>query len=202
MLPYLSTLIGNETGSTVLLSLTIIVCAFFLEDLTAVIVGVLASAHYISIPLALASLYAGIILGDLMLYTIGVIARTHPRLAHYVDHDFTATFRSWLEKRYSFLIFSGHFIPGLRFTTYVASGFFRRPLSVFIPIAIAGGLVLGTTLFSLSYWFGTVTAAWMRPLRWICIALFLLILVFASKQSLRAMRKAVILDTDDDTRVP
>ncbi len=186
MLSYISTFIGHEVGSSLLLALAIIVCAFFLEDLTTIIVGVLAAEGYIGVPLALVSLYTGIILGDAALYTLGAIARTHPRLAHYIDHDYTTFFRGWLEQKYIFLIFSGHFVPGLRFTTYVASGFFRRPLSVFIPTAIAGGLALGTILFSVSYWFGSVTSEWMRPARWFIAGLFLLVLFLVSRQNLRA----------------
>ncbi|MBU6214957.1 hypothetical protein KGM48_03965 [Patescibacteria group bacterium] len=188
MIPFLSGFIGNEAGSALLLSLAVILCAFFLEDITTVIVGILAAEGYIGIPLALFSLYAGIILGDTILYSIGALARTHPKLAHYIDHGYTASFRSWLEGRYAVIIFSGHFIPGLRFTTYVASGFFRRPLSAFIPTAIASGLALGTLLFSVSYWFGSLTAAWIRPFRWLIAATFLLILFLASRQHLRAYR--------------
>lgn len=189
MLPTLSAFIGHQAGSTVLLSLAIVLCAFLLEDLTTIIVGILAAEGYLSIPLALGSLYVGIILGDTVLYTLGAIARTHPKFAHYIEHDYTASFRQWLEKRPLLIIFSGHFVPGLRFTTYVASGFFRRPLTTFVPTALAGGVVLGTALFSLSYWFGSVTTTWMRPLRWLIAALFILALFLVSRQTLNAYRE-------------
>src|SRR3989344_277804 len=157
-------LIDGAGGSVMLLSLAIILCAFIFEDLTTVIVGVLAADGVIGAPLALVCLYVGILLGDITLYCIGALARTHPRLAHYIDHDFTAPFRAWLEKRYSLIIFSGHFVPGLRFTSYVASGFFHYPLSLFVRPAIAGGLLLGTLLFFVSYGFGHVTSEWLPSL--------------------------------------
>lgn len=188
MFDTLATFISSESGSTGLLVLAIIACAFIFEDITTIVVGILAAEGYLGVPLALASLYVGILLGDAALYTLGWIARTHPRLAHYIDHDFTTSFRGWLEKRYLSIIFCGHFVPGLRFTTYVASGFFRRPLLLYIPTAIAGGLLLGSALFTLAYWFGSVTSEWVRPLRWVFVAAFLLTLAFASSRTLRIYR--------------
>lgn len=188
MPPFLFHLIGGAVGSTVLLSLVIILCAFIFEDLTTVIVGVFAADGALSVPLALFSLYIGIALGDALLYSIGALARTHPRLARYVNHDFTAQFRSWLENRYPLIVFSGHFVPGLRFTTYIASGFFRYPLSNFIPPAIAGGLLLGTFLFFVSYWFGNLTSEWIGPARWGIAVIFVLVLFFIGRRNLLAYR--------------
>lgn len=176
--------IDGSVSNALLLSLAIILCAFVLEDLTTIIVGVLAADGLISIPLALLSIYIGILLGDSALYSIGAFARTHKRLARYIDHDFTASFRSWLQDRYAVIIFSGHFVPGLRFTTYVASGFFRFPLSEFIPKAITSGLVLGTVLFFLSYWFGSVTSEWIGPARWGIVVIFLFVLFFIGRYNL------------------
>jgi membrane protein DedA with SNARE-associated domain len=200
MFDTLALFIGHEVGSTGLLALAIIACAFVFEDITTIVVGMLAAEGYLGVPLALTSLYVGILLGDTALYTIGWVARTHPRLAHYIDHDFTASFRAWLEKRYVFVIFSGHFVPGLRFTTYIASGFFKRPLREFVPMAIAGGVVLGSGLFALAYWFGSITGTWMRPLRYVVALGFVLVLVVITQKNLRRLRALDLPDTDDDTR--
>jgi membrane protein DedA with SNARE-associated domain len=181
------TLLSHFTGdTTLLLFFAIILCAIILEDLTVVIVGVLAADGIISIPIALLSLYVGSAIGDALLYSLGLFARTHSRLAHYIDHDFTASFRSWLESRYAYIIFSGHFVPGLRFTTYVASGFFRRPLSTYIPVAISGGATVVTILFSASYWFGSVTSGWISHIRWGIAGAFVLMLFLIGRHNLLA----------------
>ena len=185
---FLSHLIGGAIGSVIFLPLAIMLCALFLEDATTIIVGVLAADHIISVPVALISIYIGIVIGDAALYSIGLIARTHPRLAHYIDHDFTAPFRAWLEKRYAFTILSGHFVPGLRFTTYIASGFFRCKLSTYIGMAIVGSLLWETILFSASYWFGSFTAEWLGPARWGIALLFLIIMFFIGRYNLLAYR--------------
>lgn len=188
MLPSISDFIGGSVDSTLLMALAIILCAFLIEDVTIVIVGVLAADSLISIPLALISLYIGIIIGDIVLYSTGWLARTHPRLAHYIDHDFTAPFRYWLEHSYAFKVFSGHFVPGLRFTTFVSSGFFRFSLSTYIPMAIAGGLILEVILFSVSYWFGSITTGWVSHARWGIAGIFLLVLFFIGRHNLHAYR--------------
>lgn len=185
---FLSHLIGGTVDSSVVLALAIILCVLFLEDLTIVIVGVLAADGTVSIPLALISLYTGMMIGDTALYALGSFARTHPRLAHYIDHDFTAPFRSWLEHKYAVKVFSGHFIPGLRFTTFAASGFFHLPFRTYLPMAFTGGLLVGVGLFSVSYWFGSITSGWVGHVRWGIAGAFLIALFFIGRHNLLAYR--------------
>ena len=189
MFAFLSNLTGGTISSEVLLFVAIVLCAVFFEDITTVVVGVLAADGFISVPTALISLYAGIAIGDTALYTLGALARNHPRLAHYIDHDFTAPFRSWLEHKYAFKVFSGHFVPGFRFTTFVASGFFRFPLRTYIPMAIAGGVVLMAALFSVSYLFGSFSSKWVSEVRWGIAAVFLLVLFFIARHNIRAYKE-------------
>ena len=189
MLTFLSNFTGGTVDNVVLLSIVIALCAIFFEDITTVVVGVLAADALIPVPVAFMSIYIGIALGDTALYTLGAFARTHPRLAHYIDHDFTAPFRSWLEHSYTFKVFSGHFVPGFRFTTYAASGFFHFPLRTYIPMAIASGLILETTLFTISYWFGSFSSKWVGEVRWGIAGAFLLILFFIARHNIRVYRE-------------
>lgn len=203
MVLFLSHLIGGSVGSHALLALAIMLGTFFLEDTTTVIVGLLAADHIIGIPIALASLYAGIIVGDIGLYTLGYLASANARLARYVDHDFVAPFRAWLETRFVLTVFSARFIPGSRLPTYTASGFFRSPLSTFIMTAIVATSIWTTILFTASYWFGNLTSEWMGPVRWGIALAFLLALFFIARHNLLAYRaKRIELDSAADTREP
>ena len=198
---FLYHLINGEVGSSTLLSLTIIVGTFFLEDPTTIIVGVLTADGIIPIPLALFSLYAGIVLGDIGLYCLGWLASTSPRLARYVDHDFTAPFRAWLETRYILTIFSARFIPGARLPTYTTSGFFRSPLSTFILVAIGATSIWTTFLFFASYWFGNLTSEWIGPVRWGIALVALVGLFIIGRHNILAYRtKRDELRIDDDIR--
>lgn len=203
MSPLISNLIGGAGGSFLLLSLAIMLGVFFLEDTTVVIVGVLAADGVFSVPFALSSLYAGIIFGDIVLYSLGWLASTHPRLARFVDHDFVAPFRTWLESRFVLTVFSARFIPGARMPTYTASGFFRSPLSTFILTVTVATSIWTTILFSISYWFGSLTSAWMGPARWGIALLFLVTLFLIGRHNLLAYRaKREELSSDADTRTP
>ncbi len=182
-------LIGGAVGSTVLTASIIIIATFILEDPTTMLVGLLAASGVISIPVALLSLYAGIVFGDLGLYGLGSLARSHPRLAKYVDHELIAPLRVWIETRYVLTIFSVRFIPGLRLPTYTASGFFRSPLLPFITTAIGATMVWTTLLFSASYWFGSLTSEWLGWVRWGIAAGVLLVLFLVGRHNLRAYRK-------------
>lgn len=186
---FLSNLIGGDTtGSVALVSLIIILGVILLEDTTTVIVGVLAADGVLGIPFALSSLYAGIVLGDIGLYFLGYLASTNARLARYVDHDFVAPFRAWLENRFVLTIFSARFIPGSRLPTYTASGFFRSPLSTFIMTATIATSIWTTFLFTVSYWFGNLTAGWLGHARWGIAGAFLIALFFIGRHNLLAYR--------------
>lgn len=192
MLAFLSNFTGSSIDSVILLSLIIALCAVFFEDITMVVVGVLAADGLIPIPVAFISIYIGIAIGDAVLYSLGAFARTHPKLAHYIEHDFTAPLRVWLENSYEFKIFSGHFVPGFRFTTFVASGFFRFSLSKYIPMAVASGLILETTLFTVSYWFGSVTSGWVSHARWGIAIAFIVALFFIGRRALQVPSQAIL----------
>jgi len=186
---FLSNFINGAVGGTfIILALTIMLCAFVLEDATTLIVGVLAADGFIPVPLAIISIYTGIVVGDAVLYSLGSLARTHPRLARYIEHDFTAPFRSWLDNRYALTILSGHFVPGLRFTTYVASGFFRFKLSTYILMAVIGSILWETLLFSGAFWFGSFTSEWIGPVRWGIMCIFLVIPFFIGRHTLKEYR--------------
>ncbi len=197
----LSNFIGGAVGSTVLLSLAIAVGTFLLEDTTTVIVGVLAADGIIGVPIALLSLYSGIVLGDLGLYCLGWLASTNPKLASYVDHDFIAPFRAWLESRFVLTVFSARFIPGSRLPTYTASGFFRSPLTTFIVTAMVATSIWTTFLFTISYWFGNLTAQSLGHMRWGIVGAFLIALFLIGRHNLLAYRaKREELSTAADTR--
>ncbi len=178
--------LGGFGDSQVLLVLAIILATFFIEDTTVVIVGLLAAEGIISVPLALASLYTGILLADTGMYWLGYFASTHPRFARYVDHDFIAPFRAWLENRFILTVFSARFIPGSRIPTYTASGFFRSSFQKFILTIVSAVALWTTFLFTVSYLFGSLTSEWMKEVRWGIAIVVLLFLFFIARHNLRA----------------
>jgi membrane protein DedA with SNARE-associated domain len=188
MLLFLSHFAGGSVWSHALLALVIILCTIVLEDLTTVIVGVLAADGVIGVPFALLSLYAGVVLGDAGLYGLGRLASTHPRLVRFIEHEYTALFRTWLETRFVLTVFSARFIPGSRLPTYTASGFFRSPFSTFIATIGIAMSIWTTMLFAASYWFGSLTSGWLEHVRWGIAGAFLVFLFLVGRHNLRAYR--------------
>lgn len=166
--------------------LIIIGAAFLFEDVTIVIVGVLAAGGALSVPLALVALYLGIILGDFGMYGLGRLARTHPRLARYVDHGLILPLRNWLRERLRITVFSTRCIPGTRLPTFFASGFFRAPLSVFCSTIVAAAALWTILLFTAAYLFGSFTATWVEEARWGALVVALGALFLIARHNLRA----------------
>jgi membrane protein DedA with SNARE-associated domain len=189
--PLLAQIIGGALGHPVFLSVAIVLGTLVLEDPTIVLVGVLASDGLISIPLALLSLYAGVIVGDIFFFSLGRYASTHPRFARYVDHDYVTTVRTWLETRYVLTVFSARFIPGSRLPTYAASGFIGSPFSTFFATVVAASSVWTTILFFLAYWFGSVTGQWLHNERWYIAVFFVLTLFLVGRYNLRRVKPKV-----------
>jgi len=188
MFHFISHIISGVIGNPAILAFTIIASSFLFEDLTAIIVGVLVADGLATAPLILFSLYIGVILSDLMLYGLGWLARTHPKLARYVDHEFIAPFRLWLETRFILTVFSARFVIGSRVPIYTASGFFRMPFFTFVRTVVAAGILWITFIFSLSYWFGHATSHWFGPVRWGIAIVFILILFLIGRHNILSYR--------------
>ena len=178
---FIFSLINGAVGNPAVLASAIILGTFIIEDLTTVTVALLAADGIIPVPIALGSLYAGVIGGDIGFYVLGWLASTHPRLARYLENEQVASLRTWLETRFVLAVFSARFIPGTRFPTYAASGFFRSPFATFAGAAIVATLVWITGLFGLTYWFGA-TASWLGPVRWVIAGILLLALFLVGRK--------------------
>ena len=201
---FLYTIIDSTIQNPALLALVIMLGVFALEDPTTVVVGMLAAGGFIPVPLALGALYARIVFGDIVLYGIGYAASAHPRLGRFIDHNAIAPFRTWLETRYIITIFSARFVPFGRFPTYTSSGFFRSPLGTFIVVVTVAASIWTTALFAAAYWFSSLTANLLEPVRW-AIAIFVLVILFlVSRHNVLGSRstpatEVTRLDTSDDT---
>lgn len=149
-----------------LIPLGIIIGTFILEDATTIIVGVLSASGSIDIPVAILSLYAGIILGDFWLYGMGYIAANHRWARWFVNHERYEPTRAWLEERFESAIFTSRFVPGMRLPTYTAAGFLRLPFKRFVPPVIIGTLIWTSLFFAASFVFGNLTENWLGIWRW------------------------------------
>jgi len=160
----------------------IIVATLILEDAAMVAVGVMAADRLISVPLGLASLIAGIAIGDLGLYGIGRLAITHPRLRGWVHSERFKPFRAWLDRELISTVIAARFMPGARLPTYLACGFFAVPFRRFGMSVTGATIAWGGLLFAASYYFGALTEHLLGLWRWPVALLFLVGLYFAGRR--------------------
>lgn len=124
-----------------------------LEDATTILAAIDAAGGGIAIWLALVSLYAGVVLGDLGLYGLGRLAIAVPLLRGWVGEKRIRRGRAWLRKRPGRLIrvvFVSRFMPGMRLPTYTVCGFVRAGFRQFAIGAILAVVVWTSILFAVS----------------------------------------------------
>jgi membrane protein DedA with SNARE-associated domain len=136
----------------------IILATFVLEDAATIAAGVLAVSGVISPPVALVSLYLGIIAGDAGLYGIGRVAHASGFAHKFVNGRTIAQGRRWLRRRLVPALVGARFTPGMRAPTFLASGFFRVSFWRFFAVITSVAAVWTTGIFCLIYFFGPLVA--------------------------------------------
>lgn len=128
----------------------IIFATFILEDAATILAGMEAAAGSLSIPLALGSLYVGIVLGDLGLYGLGRLAAHAPWIRRLLPPQRTEAVRAWLNGRVFRVVLVSRFLPGVRLPTYTTCGYLGASLRQFTLATMVATLVWTSGLFAVS----------------------------------------------------
>ncbi|HEX7391030.1 MAG TPA: VTT domain-containing protein [Acidiphilium sp.] len=180
-----STLLGAAAGSPSLEITTIILGTFILEDAATLLAAMQVAAGVVSLPLALGSLYAGIILGDLGLYGLGRLSVEHPWAQRMVPARRRDIGRDWVSRRLIPVVLVSRFVPGLRLPTYTTCGFLKAPFLGFAAAAILATLAWTSMLFFLCLKLGGLMLHYLGPWRWIGLAVFVVLLVVVGRIATR-----------------
>lgn len=149
-----------------LLSLSIALFTFVLEDASTVAAALFAAEGTISWWGALFTLFCGIFIGDLWLYSMGWLAARFSwaqRLIHPHDNK-VGTF---LKQRLWVVVFTARFIPGMRLPTYTACGLLGVDVYRFILAVVFAAGLWTSVLFALTYHLGASLMEMLGQLRWI-----------------------------------
>jgi membrane protein DedA with SNARE-associated domain len=166
-------------------SLVVIVGTFILEDAATVLAAIRAQSGGMSIPVALGSLYAGIVLGDLGLYGIGRLSASIPWIARLIPKPRLNQGREWLEGRVFQVVFVSRFIPGARLPTYTACGFLRGNLARFALAAVMATLIWTSLLFGISLQIGALLMRFVGAWRWAGAIGFALVVILIGRTAAR-----------------
>ncbi len=182
-------MLAAATGSKPLQAATIILGTFILEDAATLLAAMQVATGGLSLPLALASLYAGIVLGDLGLYGLGLLSASNAWARRLVPQRRRDLGHDWVSQRILPLVLVSRFVPGLRLPTYTTLGFLRAPLLKFAAAAILATLLWTTGLFWISLKLGVLMMRYLGIWRWAGLAVFLIGIVLVGRFATRMYNK-------------
>ncbi len=159
----------------------IVLGTFILEDAATVLAAMQASDGKLSAALALASLYVGIILGDLGLYGLGRLAAHVPPIARFLPPHRPEVMRAWLNGRVFKVVLVSRFLPGLRLPTYTTCGFVGADLRQFALAVVIATICWTSLLFGVSLRIGQVLMDHFGAWRWAGAAGFVVFVMIAGR---------------------
>ncbi len=178
-------LLGMAGHDSALQAAIIILGTFVLEDAATVLAAMQAQAGAISLPLALGSLYAGIVLGDLGLYGLGALSGKVPMIARWISPARKRVGRDWLGDKVFQVVFVSRFVPGARLPTYTACGFLHAGLGRFALAAIVATLIWTSLLFGVSLKVGALLMQYLGAWRWAGAVGFVVVLILIGRAAAR-----------------
>jgi membrane protein DedA with SNARE-associated domain len=176
-IPGFATLLADAGASWPLQAAVIIGGTFVLEDAATLLAAMQVAGGALSLELALAALYTGIVLGDVGLYGLGWLSGKHGWARRMVPKQRRDLGKEWVKQRVFPLVVVSRFVPGLRLPTYTTLGFLHAPLLQFTAAAIAATLVWTSMLFYVSLRLGVLMMHYLGIWRWAGLAVFLVVII-------------------------
>ena len=192
-------LLQSAGQSPVLQSAAIVAGTFILEDAATAGAAMAVQGGGVAMPVALVSLYLGIVLGDIGLYGLGRLAAHVPWALRLIPAQRQDRGRAWLERHVFKVVFVSRFLPGVRLPTYTACGFLGANFRKFVAAAVGATLIWTSALFAVSLRVGKLLIEHLGQWRWLGFAVFLVVIVLAGR--LAASRARVDL-ADAGTKEP
>ena len=155
------------------------------EDLACIGAGLLAARGVLNLPLAVLASFAGIVIGDILLFLAGKYlgrpALKYPPLKWLIKDDEVTRSSRWFNAKGPIIIITSRFIPGSRLPTYFSAGvldtgfwkftlYFCFAAALWTPILVGLSAVIGERMFdyydlfshySILILVGTVLLLWL-----------------------------------------
>jgi membrane protein DedA with SNARE-associated domain len=168
----------------------IIIGTFILEDAATVAAAMQVEDNALPLWLALISLYAGIVLGDLGLYALGRLSAHIPWIARQLPPHRQETIRAWIDGRIFKVVLGSRFLPGLRLPTYTTCGFVGADLRQFTLAAIVATGAWTSLLFTTSLRVGHFLMDHLGAWRWAGAAGFAIFIIVAGRAAAAGLQGA------------
>lgn len=168
----------------------IIIGTFILEDAATVVAAMQVGSGVLPAWLALTSLYAGIVLGDLGLYGLGRLGAHIPWVARQLPPRRQETIRDWIGNRVFKVVLVSRFLPGLRLPTYTTCGFVKADLKRFATAAIIATAAWTSLLFAVSLKIGQFLMDHLGAWHWVGAIGFVLFVILAGRAAAATVQAA------------
>jgi membrane protein DedA with SNARE-associated domain len=165
--------------------IVIVLGTFVLEDAATVLAAMDVQTGHVSLGVALSSLYAGIVLGDLGLYGLGMLAAKVPWAQRWAPPDKLRPSRDWLGTHVFKVVFISRFLPGARLPTYTACGFLGADFGRFALATVLATGLWTSMLFSVSLHVGRLLMEYLGDWRWVGMAGFALTIILIGRVAAR-----------------
>jgi len=175
--------------SPLLQGVAIILGTFILEDGATAAAAMSVQGGGVAMPVALVSLYLGIVMGDIGLYGLGRLSATRSWAKRLVGPRRRDIGQEWVKTRVVPLVLVSRFVPGLRLPTYTTLGFLKAPITKFALAAVLATLVWTSGLFFVSVKLGGLLLHYLGVWRWAGLAVFCFILIMAGRYASRLYNK-------------
>jgi membrane protein DedA with SNARE-associated domain len=142
---------------------------FLREDVAIVAGGLLIVEHRMPAGLAVASLYAGIIASDFLLYGLGRLARRSARVRRLLLRPRLERIGERLSEHVAAAMIVARIVPGLIFPVYVGCGLLGVRTAVFAPITMATAALYLPALLWLVIRFGEDVLSQVGYWAWIVV---------------------------------
>jgi membrane protein DedA with SNARE-associated domain len=166
----------------------IILGTFILEDAATVAAAMQVEDGGVSLWLALTSLYAGIVLGDLGLYGLGRLSAQIPWIFRQLPPHRREAIRGWISGRVFKVVLVSRFLPGLRLPTYTTCGFMGANFGKFTLAAIVATACWTSLLFAVSLRVGQFLMDHLGAWRWAGAAGFVVFIILAGRAAASGMQ--------------
>jgi membrane protein DedA with SNARE-associated domain len=173
----------DGAGSHSAEALFLFLLTFLREDVAIVLGGLLIVEHQIPTGLVAASLLAGIVTGDCILFGLGRLAQRSMRIRRAMLRPGAERLAGWLSRHFVAAMIVARLLPGLIFPVYLACGLVGVPIRRFAPVTVLSAALYLPAMLWLVIRFGETVLSAVGYWTWIAalIALLALSILFARK---------------------
>jgi len=164
--------------------LVIFLMTFAHEDAAILAAAFSTVEHQLPVWMAYASVYMGIVVGDLLIYGLGHLAQKNAWLRSRIIGPKVERIKLWLENHLVRVLILCRITPGLLFPTFVACGWFRIPFTRFATVSILAGAVYSSIVLTIVILFGDLVLNKLGYWAWGALAL--VIVAFAVRNSFKS----------------